>query len=222
MWQANYLQSTIDREKNFLVQLTRRAASIEDFDKLKLPANFPKTAAFDNISHFVGTSLSRLYRHCDGLIGMGICIGIAGTTLTAATQFAVDKYTVLGFKAPTAEDMSVEDLEMAANMFSSSKFNIELSREEIELLAATNDTYSERPKSFLSAMTGSTSTNSGNKNLGFIPIIGDSPGSGVVCPTPFVAAQIVGLQEPSGTKFQLLRDAMKKAGMSYLESGKTE
>lgn len=222
MWRVGFLQSTIDREEQFLEQLKARATSL-NFSPKDIPAEYRTTSAFQKVSHFIGTGLSRLYRHCEGnVIGMVACLTIAGAALTQTTQFAIDKYTLLGFRSPTAEEMTVEDLEMAANMFSSSKFNIELSREEIELLAATNDVYSEKPRSFLSAMTGETGARSGNKSLGFIPIIGDNPGSGVVCPTPFVAAQIAGLPEPSGTKFQLLKDAMKKAGTSYLESGKTE
>jgi hypothetical protein len=139
-----------------------------------------------------------------------------------ATQFALDKYTILSYSRPTAADMEVEDLEMAANMFSSSKFNVEVNRNEIELLAAINTEASESRLPFGIPLQGWNNRALNRRNLGFIPILGDSPKSGIVCPTPAVAAQIAGLEEPDGRKFQLLKDAMTKAGMTYIENTKSE
>jgi hypothetical protein len=220
MWRANFLHKTMKSEEQFLEVLKKRAASTLSSDQLNNALTAVRRSGFlDEISHFVGKSVSRAYRHCSSPIGMGVCIAIATTTLQKATQFAVDRYTVLGYRPPTAVDMSVEDLEMAANMFSSSKFNIELSKQEIELLAATSDDYSNRPSGFAVPFAR---TQASSKNLGFIPILGDSPKSGIVCPIPAVAAEIVRLEEPDGKKFQLLKDAMTKAGMTYLETDKSE
>jgi hypothetical protein len=231
----NFLRRTLKNETKNIETWQRR---LEDFDEQLLRSdqktarsagddvsrvvassgddvlrNLQRSGAFDTVSHWTGKWLSRGYRMCNGMIGLGVCLAIVGTGIKKGTEFAIDKYTLLGFKAPTAADMDQDDLQMAANMFSSSKFNVELTRQEIELLAATDQEYSTKPK-----ILDFGGRHSNRRNLGFIPILGDSPKSGSVCPTPIVAAEIVGLEEPDGKKFQLLRAAMKELGMTYIDA----
>lgn len=217
-FQNTYLQATLNLEEKQLNAWHARLMSGAD-NGTATAAKTIDPSWLDNLSHQFGTWLSRGQRMCrTNLMWTGACMGAVSIALGQGTQFAIDKYTVLGFRNPTAADMEVSDLEMAANMFSSTKFNVELSRQDIELLAATNSDYSQSSTPFGIPLPQWGNRQVNRKNLGFIPILGDSPKSGIVCPVPAVAALIVGLEEPDGKKFQLLKKAMTEAGMTYIDS----